>query len=63
MAKRKTSWRMWAIVCEGVGPINRHVHVSRASAAIDKKHNFEGLDLYSIKRVKVTLDPEKKRRL
>lgn len=59
MAKRTRSWQAWAIVCEGVGPINREIYLTRSAAKIAKEYRFKRLDLYTVQRVKITLDPYK----
>lgn len=61
MAKKKQTWRAWAIVCEGIGPISGRVYMSKAGALIAKKHSFATNDLYKVQRVKIVLDPVKTR--
>lgn len=60
MAKRKTEWREWVVFCEGVGPIARTNGSMRRVVQGMKERHWPDNDLYSVKRVRVTLDPEKR---
>lgn len=60
MAKRKSSWREWMIFCEGVGPVMGTNSSMRGGVALLKRRRWPDNDLYQVRRVRITLDPEKR---
>ena len=58
----KRGWRMWMIVCDGVGPIDTLAWNSRRVALSYWRRHYPDLSNYRIKRVRVVLDSEANRR-
>jgi hypothetical protein len=58
---KKQTWREWVIVCEGVGPISGTNSSMRGVVALMKRQKWPDNDLYQVRRVRLTLDPERRR--
>jgi hypothetical protein len=62
MAKKKQSYREWVIFIEGVGPLSGTNSSLRGGVLLMKQRRWPDNDLYQVRRVRITLDPEKRRR-
>jgi hypothetical protein len=61
MAKRNRSFREWVIYIDGVGPLSGTNSSMRGTVVLMKQQRWPGNDCYQVRRVRITLDPEKRR--
>lgn len=61
MSTEKRTYRMWAIVVDGIGPIDTCVFNSRRAAKVCKDLDYPEIRSYRVQRVAVTVDPPKRR--
>lgn len=58
---KKQTWREWVIFVEGVGPISGTNSSMRGGVTLMKRQKWPDNDLYQVRRVRLTLDPERRR--
>jgi hypothetical protein len=60
MAKKNRSFREWVIYIDGVGTLTGTNSSMRSTVALMKQQRWPDNDCYQVRRVRITLDPEKR---